>query len=146
MLSPCRYIDTFGTIIVSCAPGIYGWWLKIFSQSKLYFSIRSMSLLRPRNSSAASRNYCSKEGENVPIGSHQEQSQYKLPEIVTSSSQRLVHEGSQRDDRNAIPISTVITQTVSDRGDSYEDSYRMQEYSWQPIEVRSSRKNDSRYA
>lgn len=146
MLNPHSYIDTFGTIIVSCAPGIYAWWLKIFSQSRLYSSIRSMSLLRSKSSSAGSRGYDTTEGKDTPMNSDQEQSQHKLPKFSTSSShQQFLHEWPRRDDRHVIPVSTVITQTISDRGDNHEESYRMQGYSWQNIDIRATKARDRGY-
>ncbi|PTB37636.1 uncharacterized protein TrAFT101_005486 [Trichoderma asperellum] len=137
-VSITAYVDTFGTIIVSCAPGVYSWWLKIFSQSRLYSSLRSMSLLRPRNFSVTSRDYVLKERENSPEWNHQEQCQYKLPEIVTSSPQEKAHEGTQGYERNIIPVSTVITQTISDRVESYKDIHQMQEYPWQSTDTRNN--------
>lgn len=85
-----------------------------------------MSLLRPRSFPVTSRDYVLKERENSPAWSHREQYQYKLPEIVTSSPQPIGREGAQRDDKNVIPVSTVITQTISDRVESYEGRSQLQ--------------------
>ncbi|KAF3056812.1 hypothetical protein CFAM422_012615 [Trichoderma lentiforme] len=146
-VSITAYIDTFGTIIVSCTPGIYAWWLKIFSQSRLYSSIRSMSLLRSRHSSSRSRGYITKEGKETPRNSEQEHNEYKLPKVSTSSSQQQLHEWPRGDDRHVIPVSTVITQTISDRRESYDNSRRMQGYvhSWEPVDIRANRTRDGGY-
>ncbi|KAL6876962.1 hypothetical protein J3F83DRAFT_431474 [Trichoderma novae-zelandiae] len=144
-VSVTMYVDTFGSIIVSCAPGIYAWWLKIFSQSWLYASIRSMSLLRSRHSPSGSNVYGSNDGKAIAVNSDLEDGHFKQPKVSTSSSQQILPELPRRDDRRVIPVSTVITQTISDRRESYEESYRMQEYTWQPAEARINRTGDGRW-
>ncbi|KAL7939324.1 hypothetical protein V8C35DRAFT_286330 [Trichoderma chlorosporum] len=144
-VSVTAYIDTFGTITVSCAPGIYTWWLKIFSQSRLYSSIRSLSLLRSKTFASRSKGYSTAERKDISMSNGQEQGQTKLPKVSTSSSQQNLHEWHGGYDRHIIPVSTVITQIVSDRTQSYDENYRMQEYSWQPVEIRANKTRDSRY-
>ncbi|KAL7927016.1 hypothetical protein ACQKWADRAFT_279288 [Trichoderma austrokoningii] len=103
-----------------------------------------MSLLRPRSFSVTSKDYVLKEREDSPAWSHREQYQYKLPEIVTSSPQPVERDGFQRDGIHVIPVSTVITQTISDRAQSNESS-QMQEYPWQSTDTRNGRTKNSRY-
>lgn len=53
-------------MIVSCTPGIYGWWLKIFSQCRIYSSIRSISSPRSIYSSKKLSGCDSNEDKNTP--------------------------------------------------------------------------------
>ncbi|KAK0726315.1 hypothetical protein B0T21DRAFT_371363 [Apiosordaria backusii] len=47
-VSITAYVEIFGTVIVACAPALYTFWTRIFTQTRTYTKLRSMLGLEPQ--------------------------------------------------------------------------------------------------
>ena len=65
LISVASFFEVFGTIIVSCAPALFSFWLNIVAPSKLYSSLLSSRLFFSRASPSKNKKRNAEAGNNV---------------------------------------------------------------------------------